>query len=72
MTGKSLRKIIHKLLLISYKLKKNMHAAYISKRKLKHENQISLLNDSKQRRMALSCSRKIMCIIKRNNVKTCR
>ena len=28
------------------------------------------LNDSKRKRMALSCSKKFICIIKRNNVKT--
>ena len=38
---------------------------------LNHEKQLILIyNDSKRRRMALSCSQKVICIIKKNNVGT--
>ena len=47
--------------------KKNeyINPPYISKHNLNHS-----FNDSKQRKMTLSFSKKIICIIKRNNNKT--
>ena len=45
----------------------NIYPAYISKRNSNHEKK----NQSKRRRMALSYSKKALCIIKRNNVKAC-
>ena len=46
----------------------NIHPVYISKHNLNHKENY-YFNDFKWRTMALSCSKKIICIIKRNNVK---
>ena len=52
---------------VLYVKKMNLYSAYISKHNLIHDY---LINDCKQRRMALSCSKKTISIIKRNNLKT--
>ena len=53
-----------------YTNKKEILPAYISKHNSSCEKQISLSDDSKQRkrRIALSCSKKLVCIIERNNI----
>ena len=54
--------------------KMNIYPAYILKNNLNHKKQIILLmtpNHYMILMMALSCSKKIICIINRNNVKTC-
>ena len=57
---------------ILYIKEKNIYPAYISKHNSTHEKQIILLMipNEKKRRMELSCSKKTICIIKRNNIKT--
>ena len=47
----------------------NISPAYISKHNSNHEKKNHSFNDFKRIRMALSCSKKIICIIERNNVK---
>ena len=64
MTGKNLRKIIKRLSLMCYMLKKWIYVlptfqnAYVSKHKSKHETKNHSFNDSEQKKMALSCSKK--------------
>ena len=71
MTGKSIRKIIQWLRFICYTLKKKYVSCLHLKVHLNPWKTSHSFNDSKRRRMTLSCIKKIICIIKRNNFKTC-
>ena len=57
---------------VLYSKKINIFLVYISKNNSNHEKQIifKFFYDSKQWRMALSCSKIFICVIRRNNTKT--
>ena len=55
-----------------YARKEKKYPAFVSKHDSICEIDVFLFNDSKQRSMALYCSKKVTCIIKRNGVKTPR
>ena len=61
MMWKNFRKIIQKLLVVCYMLRKLKKAQF---KPLKSNHSV---NDSKRTRMSLSCSTKIICIIKGND-----
>lgn len=50
-------------------VKMEKYPSYVSKRNSKWEKINHSVKDSKQRRMALYCNKKIACIIEKNNVK---
>ena len=61
MMGKKLRKIMQRLLLMFCMLKKKkIYPAYVSKHNSNREKLSYSFNHSKQRKMALSCSKKII------------
>ena len=70
--GERLRKIIQHLLLIFCALKKNKYVQLIYKKLIRIAKKKITINNSKQRnrRLALSSTKKTICIIKRNNFKT--
>ena len=55
-----------------YARKEKKYLAFVSKHDSICEIDVFLFNDSKQRSIALYCSKKVTCIIKRNSVKTPR
>ena len=70
-TEKTSRKIVQQLLLICYMLKKlNIYNTSISKYNLNCENQIIILMIPNGEGWHYFAVKKIICIIKRNNVKT--
>ena len=54
---------------VLYAKKNKKYILPISKHNLNHKKASHTFDDSKQRRMALNCSKKTICIIKKNNVK---
>ena len=69
---KIFRQIILQLLLMCYVLKMSIYFKLIYfKTQLKSWKTNHSFNDSKPKRMALSCSEKHICLIKKNNFKTC-
>ena len=72
MIGKHLKKVIQQLVLTFCVPKKKKYAQLISQKLIRIVKINNSINDSKQRkrRMTLSCSKKTVYIIKRNNIKT--
>ena len=70
--GEHLRKIIQHLLLIFCALKENKYVQLIYKKLIRIAKKKITINNPKRRnrRLALSSSKKTICIIKRNNFKT--
>ena len=52
---------------VQYMKNEKIYPAYVSKNNSNREKSNYCFNNSKQRKMALSCSKKIIGIIKRNN-----
>ena len=68
MIGKNVRKIMQQLLLMFYVLRKNISCVCF-KTQLKSWKTSCFLSDSKRKKMTLSYSKKVISIIKRNNLK---
>ena len=53
---------------VLYAIKEKIYSAYVSKHKSNRKKQVILLGLPKEKKMPLSCSKKSISIIKRNNV----
>ena len=54
---------------MGYMVKKEIYTVYLSEHNSKHEETSYSFNDSKRRRMALSCSKETISNVKKNNFK---
>ena len=65
MIGKKIEKDFVTIALnVLYAKKENIYPAYVSKRNSNCEKQAVFLNDSKRRKMAISCSKKLSALLR--------